>query len=361
MIKKTGLYISFALLLLSCNRKEPSGGNDKTTSFCIPDSLMEQIRFDTAKVLPLVNEFKLIGQITFDQEKVVKLFPMVSGNVVSVNTELGDFVKKDQVLATIHSTEMAGVQNDLVNAQANLAVAEKNLASTTDMYKGNIASENDFIAAQKEKEKAQSELERVKAVISIYGGKQSDYIVKAPVSGFIVEKFINPDMQIRPDNGTNMFTISDLSKLWVLANVYESDIRNIRPGEEVQISTISYPGMIFKGTIDKIYNVLDNDSKTMPVRVQLENKDNLLKPGMFAEVVVHEKTDSCMLTVPANCLVFDRNKNWVVVYRNKCDLTAVPVDVVKTTSRYAYIRKGLNAGETVLTNRQLLIYSAITQ
>jgi len=361
MLRRIAFCLLFPALILSCHRNEQTAVQNISQHFCIPDSLMDQIRVDTVRVLPLVNEFSLIGQITFDQDKVVKLYPMVSGNVTEVNAALGDYVKKGQELATIHSTEMAGVQNDLVTARANLALAGKNLASMTDMFKNNIASEKDFLAAQNEKEKAKSELERVETVLSIYGGNHSDYIVKAPVSGFIVEKFINPGMQIRPDNGTNMFTISDLGKLWVLANVYESDIRNIHPGEDVQITTLSYPGMIFKGTIDKAYNVLDSDSKTMPVRVQLDNKDNILKPGMFAEVMVREKTDSSLLTVPAGCVVFDRNRSWVVVYRGKCDVSAVPVEVAKITSRHAYILSGLKEGETVLVSRQLLIYSAITQ
>lgn len=320
---------------------------------------MKQVRFEPVKMRQVVNELKLIGKISFDLDKVVKIYPLVSGEVVNVNAALGDYVKQGQELAVIHSTEIAGLERDLISAKADLAIAEKNLSSVEDMYNSKIASEKDYIAAQKAKEKAQSELQRVNTILSIYGGKDDYNIVKSPVSGYIVEKFINPSMQIRPDNGTNMFTISALEKLWVLANVYESDIRYIHTDEEVEVKTISYPDKIFKGTIDKIYNVLDPDSKTMPVRIQLNNKENLLKPGMFAEVLVREVTDSSMLAVPSNSVVFDQSKYWVVVYRNQCDVAPRVLDIVKTTSRYAYIRSGVKENENVLTADQLLIYSAI--
>ena len=357
---KSGLFFLPAILL-ACNSVDRTPPETVPHAFCIPDSLSGQIRIDTVKAMPVINEFKLVGQITFDQDKVVRLYPMTSGVVTTVNFALGDYVKQGQELATIHSSEIAGAQNELVAARAGVALAEKNLSSVTDLYNSGISSEKDLEAARQEKAKTMSELERVKTILSIYGARESDVVVRAPVSGYIVEKFINPMMQIRSDFAGPLLTISDLGKLWVMANVYESDIPNIHSGEEAEISTLSYPGKIFRGIIDRAYNVLDTDSRTMPVRVQLENHDNLLKPGMFAEVVVSEKTDSVMACVPASCLIFDRNRSWAVVCRGNCDLHAVPVEIDKTGSRFAWIRSGLKPGDRVLASRQLLIYSAITQ
>lgn len=168
-------------------------------------------------------------------------------------------------------------------------------------------------------------------------------------------------MQIRPDNSSNLFTISDLNRIWVLANVYESDIANIKIGEKVSIVTLAYPDKKFTGNIDKIYNMLDPDNKTMKVRIQLINKNNLLKPEMFANVIVHQQLDSTMLAVPSKAIVFDKNKYWVVIYNNKCDVRTRQVDIASSTSSYSYIRSGVNPGERMITNLQLLIYGALAQ
>ena len=192
------------LSLVGCTSKNNNQLVKTSDKFCIPDSLMKQIQLDTVSFQSVVSEHKLIGKISYDQDKVAKIYPMVSGNATEVRVALGDYVKKGQVLAILKSSEVAGVTNDLVSASSNLAVAEKNLAATADMYKSGIASEKEYIAAQKETEKARSELNRVKIVHAIYGsGAQSEYVVKSPISGYVVEKNINPNMQIRPDNNTN--------------------------------------------------------------------------------------------------------------------------------------------------------------
>ena len=355
------LGLIFAIPFLHSCDGNHTADTPVSTKYCIPDSLMSQITLDTIRSRPVIQELNLIGNVTYNQDKVVKLYPMVSGNVLDVKVTLGDHVEKGQILALVRSGEIAGAENDIVTAQANLAVSEKNLAATESMYKSGISSEKDYLASVKETEKARSELNRVSTVLSIYGGSQSNYIIKSPISGYVVEKFINPGMQIRPDNSTNLFTISDLRQVWVLANVYESDISSIRVGEKANVTSISYPDKIFAGYIDKIYNMLDPDNKTMKVRIQLDNKDNLLKPEMFANVIFQQVQDSSMLAVPSKSIVFDQNKNWVLIYHSKCDVQVKQVDIVKSTSQYTYILSGVKPGEIVITNLQLLIYNTLVQ
>lgn len=349
-------------LLVGCTQ-QPKKAEDSSKKFSIPQNLMNQIETGTVSYVPVMNELQLSGQISYDQDKVVKIYPMVSGNVFNVKTTLGDFVSRGQVLAVIRSSEMAGAQNDLVAASSNLAVAQSNLASTADMYKSGISSEKEYVTSKREVAKAKAELQRVRTVLSIYGsgGHQANCVIRSPISGFIVEKNINPEMQIRSDNGTNLFTISDLKTVWVLANVYESDISKIHMHEKVFVTTLSYPDRRYEGEIDKIYSVLDPDNKTLKVRIQLSNRDNLLKPEMFANVIVQEKTSQTMLAVPAKSVIFDRDQYWVVVYNNRNNVEARRVDVANTNSQYAYIRAGVSPGERVLTNMQLLIYNALNQ
>ena len=361
-MKKLLLITCSVLLLLGCRNHKTASTSNVESRFCIPDSLKGQIQIDTVRVKNEFNELKLLGKVTFDQDKVVRIYPLVSGIVTDVRVSLGSFVKKDQVLAVIKSSEMAGAENDAVTARSNLAVAQKNFEAASDMYKSGIMSEKEFSASQTDLDKAKSELQRASTVLSIYGSDQkNDYIIRAPISGFIVEKFVNTNMQIRPDNSTNLFTISDLGKVWILANVYESDIAEIRENEKVEVSTISYPEKIFNGKIDKVYNVLDPDNKTMKVLIRLDNPDYLLKPEMFAVAMVYRFTNEKLLAVPAKAVIFDRNQYWVLVYHDDCNIEARSLDIVSSNQTDTYVRSGVKDGDLVIKNRQLLIYNAIYQ
>ena len=355
-------FIICALFLFThCSSNKGGDQKNVVSKFCIPDSLMSQIKLDTVTIKPVYDELRLIGKITFDQEKVVRIYPLVSGNVSEVKVTLGSLVKKGEVLAVIRSSEMASAENDLVTARSNLAISEKNFAAATDLYKSGIIADKEYTSFQKELDKAKSEFNRASTVLSIYGNGSNGYVVTSPISGYIVEKFVNANMQIRPDNSTNLFTISDLSKVWALANVYESDISEISENEKVEVTTISYPDIKFSGKIDKIYNVLDPETKTMKVQIQLDNKDYLLKPEMFVSAIVKHKTNKQMVAVPAGSVIFDRNQYWALVFKDKCDIQAKKIDIVTTNSVNSYIKSGLTPGDKVITNRQLLIYNAMNQ
>src|ERR1035437_9579721 len=110
----------------SCSSKSNTQAKNAPAPFCIPDSLINQIKIDTVTLKPVYEELRLIGKISFDQDKVVRLYPLVSGNVVEVRVSLGSYVKKGEIMAVIRSSEMAGAENDLVTAQSNLAISEKN-------------------------------------------------------------------------------------------------------------------------------------------------------------------------------------------------------------------------------------------
>lgn len=361
-MKKLLLILGTISIMIGCSN-QPKEPTKAKTAFCIPDSLLNQVKTDTVTYKPATSELKLIGKVTFDQDKVVRIYPLVSGNVTEVKVSLGSYVNKGDILAIIKSSEMASAENDFVSAKSNLAVTQKNFESSSDMYKSGILSEKEFIASQKELDKAKSEMERANTVLSIYGsGAQSDYVVKSPTAGFIVEKFINPNMQIRPDNNQNLFTISNLRNVWVMANVYESNIAAMKENEKVEISTISYPDKRFYGKIDKIYNVLDPDTKTMKVQIKLDNSDYLLKPEMFATVLVQQLVPGGnMLAIPTDAVIFDKNKYWVLVYKDKCNIQTRKLDIVSSNSKYTYVNSGVKRGEKVIVTRQLLIYDAMNQ
>ena len=180
------------------------------------------------------------------------------------------------------------------------------------------------------------------------------------MSGFIVEKQISRDMQLRPDQGDALFTISGLWDVWVMADVYESDISKVSEGASVRISTLAYPEKTFTGSIDKVYHLLDSESKTMGVRIKLKNEGYLLKPGMFTNVTVKCKAeDTSMPRIDSHALVFEGGKNYVVVVEPDQHLQIKEVDVYKQLSKECYIRSGLSEGDKVLNKNVLLVYNAL--
>ena len=141
---------------------------------------------------------------------------------------------------------------------------------------------------------------------------------------------------VRPDQSEELFTISGLSDVWVMADVYESDISKVSEGASVRISTLAYPDKMFAGTIDKVYHLLNSESKTMNVRIKLKNEEYLLKPGMFTNVSVKCKADgTSMPRIDAHALVFEGGKNYVVVVEPDQRLQVKEVDVYKQLTRSA--------------------------
>lgn len=327
-------------------------------------SLLATAKIDTARLETVNNELNLTGKVTFNQDKVVKVFPLVGGHIEEVKADLGDYVKAGQVLSVIRSGDMADLEQQAVTAKSQLAVALKNMQVTEDMSQAGLSSQRDLVAAREQLQAAKGEVNRVAQRRQILGGTGSVYIVKAPVSGFVVEKNAAQGMELRSDDPENLFTISNLDQVWIMANVYESDLANVRVGYEADITTLSYPDKVYKGKIDKIFNVLDPESKTMKVRVTLDNRymgpsDYALKPEMFTNVNVLYAGQDKRVAIPAKAIVFDKSRNFVVVVTPKGEPVVREVNVFKTIGDRAYLANGLQPNDRIVTQNQLLIYNAL--
>ena len=353
----------FSMLLNSC--KSDATATNSTDGPAKSNDLLASAKFDTAKLIPVTNEINLTGKITFNQDKVVKVFPLVGGHIEAVKADLGDYVQKGQTLAIIRSGEMADVEQQAIAAKGQLAVALKNSQVTDDMAKGGLSSQRDVVAAREQLQAAKGELNRVNERRSILGGSGSSvYIVKAPVSGFVVEKSAAPGMELRSDDPENLFTISNLDHVWVMANVYESDLANVHEGDLARITTLSYPDRVYQGRIDKVFNVLDPESKTEKVRITLLNRSdgpagNTLKPEMFANVSVQYAGKDQRVAIPAKAIVFADSRNFVVVANAQNQPIVREVDPFKTIGATTYLNSGVKAGERVVTQNQLLIFTAL--
>lgn len=345
------------LILPGCHRTEEV--QEKDTKFQVTDTLLNSLLIDTVKDAGAISQITLTGSIAPDENKMVKIFPMVSGVVEDVHVQLGDVVQKGQTLAILKSPEMAAFNKDYVSSEADIRSTRRTFESTQDLYKSGLASQKDLEQAQADYQKAEAEGKRASAVISINKSNEQGYQIKTPISGFVVEKNLTNSMQVRADNSTNLFTVADLSSVYVLVNIYESDISNVKAGDPVKITTLSYPDKVFTGTIDRIDNMLDPDNKVMHARVKITNPGNMLKPQMFANVIISAKSGENLPMINTRTLVFDNDKDYVLVVDGKAHVKVQQITIAKTVENRAYISSGLKAGDRVIASRQVYLYESL--
>ncbi|MEO7211314.1 efflux RND transporter periplasmic adaptor subunit [Mucilaginibacter sp.] len=363
-MKKELIYMAAGLLALaSC--QENKTGTMESKQVCVSDSMAKIITIDTAKTTQMKDELSLSGEVSFDDNKVVKVFPFTSGQVMEVKVSLGDKVSKGQTLAVLRSADVAGNYTDLTSTKADLAISKRQLEQAEYLYKNGISSERDYTEAKENYAKAVASNSKVQQQIAINGGGNTSasgsLVIKAPGDGYIVEKNITAGNFIRPDNSNSLFTISNMKDVWIWANVFESDIAKVKKGYDAKITTLAYPDKVFSGNVDEVSSVLDPDNKVMKVRIALQNKDMLLKPEMFTNVLITNKEATSSVAIPASAVIFDSSKNFVVVYHDKCNLQVHEVSVIKTVDNITYISSGLKPGDKVISKGQLLLYDALTE
>jgi cobalt-zinc-cadmium efflux system membrane fusion protein len=354
-----GLYVLWIVLFSfsSCTGKKET----PEVADIISDTLIKNMTVGVARITQVRSELKLTGKVVADQNKQLEVFALVGGTAKDVNVELGDFVQKDQILAVIRSGDAADYGKQFIEAKSDFEVAKKNKEVAEDMYASKLMSASDYLQAKQEFTKAEATLAKAQELQKIYNiNSTNDYVVRAPISGFVIEKNVNKDMQLRPDNGNSIFTISQLTDVWVLANVYETDINKVKEKDTVSVTTIAYPDTVYKATIDKVYNVLDPQTRVMKIRVRLNNPNYLLKPDMYGNVVVNYAEPKKMITISSSALVFDNSNNYVLIYKGDKNFTVQKVDVYKTIGAKAYIKSGLKEYDKIVTSNQLLIYNALT-
>lgn len=349
------------LAFVSC--KEKKIAEEAAKKFELSDTMAKMIALDSVENCYISDAISLSGEVGFNENNVNKVFPRGSGQVVECKVTLGDKVTEGQVLATIRSAEIAGNYSDLKSADADLAIAKRAFENTSQLYQNGIASERELNEAKQNYEKAKTSKTKLENILSINGGKNTNatgsYNLVAPISGYIVEKKVNTGNFIRPDMGDYLFTVSDLKDVWVFANVFEADIPKVKEGFAVKISTLAYPDKMFDGKIDKVSEVLDPVNKVMKVRVKLDNASGLLKPQMFARVIVSNHEKQKAICVPTKSLLNQDGKSYVVVYRSAKDMSIEEVELIKTVAEKTFVKGRLQPGEKLIVNNQLLIFQQL--
>jgi cobalt-zinc-cadmium efflux system membrane fusion protein len=256
------------------------------------------------------------GTIAPDVNRTIHVTSLGSGRVVDLKVRLGDAVKKGQVLLVISSPDLAGAFSDYQKAIADERLSKKALDRAQLLYDKGAIAEKDLQAAQDTEEKALVDVRTTEQHVRVLGGDPAhpspQIELRAPVSGTIVEQNVAGFEGIKSlDNSPNLFTIADLSQVWVVCDVFENDLGEVHMGDIAQIRMNAFPDRNYKGTVADISRVLDPSTRTAKVRIVLANLDGVLKPGMFAVATFRSRRVRPALVVPGTALMRLHDKDWV--------------------------------------------------
>lgn len=217
------------------------------------------------------------------------------------------------------------------------------------------------LESQSELERINSEIARLKEEQMVPGieNGQTFSTIRAQKSGFIIERGINPGNTLR-QNDSYVFKISDLQDLWGIANVSESDIGNIHPGDSVSITTLAFPDRIFTGDIVRLSSTIDPARKKMKAIIELPDPGFMLKPGLFANIELNTSEDETYIHIPSRALIFDENEYYVVIVNARCDVEVKPVSIKRINNDRVYLESVLNEGDRVVFSRHILVYNQFT-
>lgn len=361
---KTLLHFGYCLLgatlLLGCSEEETDTLQVAHTPHQLPADVMTRLVLDTVQLAPARYELKLSGRVAPNADQTAPVYALAGGVVQQAPVSLGDQVKAGQMLAVVHSSQQADMHQQLTSATISLQSAQEQLRAAESMHADGMLSERDLAVARAEMQKARSEVLKQQKQASVYGhGADATYTLHAPIAGFVTEKKVTTGMQFMPESVDNLFTISNLDEVWVLADVFQADVAKVRAGQPVELTTLSYPGRRFTGTIDKVFNMLHAENKSMTVRVRLPNPDYALKPGMFARLTVHAADPAPQLAIPASSLVFANDRHYVLVRKDARTLETREVSLLHRADSVSYVQTGVAPGELVVSQNPLLLYKAL--
>lgn len=234
------------------------------------------------------NQLVLNGEVVCDETKMGKVFAPFDAKCLKLNVQIGDRVYRNQVLAVLQGETSEQLAKEIKENEALLKVSERKLLQSEQMYKSGLLSEKEFTEIQEENSVLKAEKQRLMKTSSLYGVSKSSSTteIKAPCDGYVVSKNVFQGSFVNKEDAEPMFVISDIDRVWILADVYSKDIHKVRENQSAIVKISAYNDTSFASRVDCVYPVLEKDSKTLKIRLKVENKDRKLRPGMFANVVL---------------------------------------------------------------------------
>jgi cobalt-zinc-cadmium efflux system membrane fusion protein len=277
-------------------------------------------RFAVANVTirQIADELHVNGVITPDVNRSVAVLSLAGGRVVDIRTRIGDEVHKGQLLVRISSPDLTAAFSDLQKFEADELLARKQLARSEQLYDQGAISQKDLEAAQDTEDKAKVDRATAEQRVRILGADPQHPTVlldvRAPISGTVVEQNVTGGTGVRSmDNSPNLFTVADLSRVWVLCDAYEDVLVRVHLGDIAEIRANAIPGHVFKGRVSNVSRVLDPSTRSAKVRIEIENPGLVLRSGMFVTASFKAVKPADRIVVPVTSVIRMHDKDWVFV------------------------------------------------
>jgi len=388
------IAISAAAFLLAY-RPAPAEEPRTVKADALPPGIVEatpeqqkQFRVEAAREDIVDVNLEATGKVGFNEDRVTPILAPFPGRVLEVLTSVGDAVQSGQPLLVIESPDLVAAVNDLFEAHTNLDkakiavdIAEKSAErarrlhdqeaiSTKDLH----AAESDLARAQEDYRRGQSAVEVVRNRVILLGkspdeiaslenspANQTDrrIMIRAPIGGTLVDRKVGLGQYIKPDTADPLFLISDLSSVWITADIYENDLAHIRVGAPVDIHVAAYPGMDFSARISAINPTVDPATRTIKVRCTVANPGGLLKPEMFARIRVGNATKEKVVLIPSQAILTEGEHSFVLVEEAAGQFRRREVKPGPEIGSNTAIRDGIRANERVVTSGVLLLSSEV--
>ena len=298
------------------------------------------------------------GTVSPDVSRTVPVISLAAGRVVEIHARLGDTVKKGQLLLRVQSADISTAFSDYRKAVADEQLSHTQLDRAKLLYDKGAISLNDLQISQDTEDKAKVDSENTRARLKVLGGDPEHPAemvdLRAPIFGVITDQQVTNAGGIQGLSSPNPFTISDLSSVWIICDVYENDLVNVHIGDSAEIRLNAYPDKTFTGKIGNIGAILDPSLRTAKVRIEVRNP-GVLRVGMFATITLHGLKKETHAAVPAPAVLHLHDRDWVYVpagdkkYRRSEVIAgnALPNGMQEVLS-------GIKAGDQVVTNALVL-------
>lgn len=332
-------------------------GEKEGLKLSIEEITRSGIKTEILKPQPMKDALTVTATIRVNQDRVARIAPRIEGRVATVSAKLGDNVRTGQSLATLDSLSVGEASMTLIQAQSSHALAEADFKRAEALNAEEIIPRREYLRAKSEYERATVALRSAEDKLRLLGAVpaagdrvQSVFPLTAPFAGTVIEKKATVGALSNPSE--SLFTVADLSTVWIEANLGEAQISKVRQGAKATVTVGAYPNDRFSGRVTYIANLLDRDSRTISARIEVVNKDGRLKPEMFATATIDvgggsTKASAEVLTVPDEAIVLMQGQPTVFVFEHG-GYEQRTVEPGEKSSGRTIIKSGLEAGEQVV-------------
>ncbi len=336
----------------------------RDTILLSPDSpQLAKLKILPVEQVPEAAAEPLNGRVALDEDHTARIFSPVLGRALRINAKVGDSVKAGQVLMQMDSPDLGSAVADSRKAEADLSLKMHAMDRSKLLYEHGVIAQKDLESAQADLAQSEAEAARARGRLNNLGGTRGgeNYVVRSPISGIVVDRQVNPGMEVRPDAVNPLFVVTNPSHLWAVIDLPEHDLSKVHPDQGVTLEVDAYPGETFAGKVLSIGTLLDPATRRVPVRCSIDSKGGRLKPEMYARITPLADGQRMVVRIPNTALVTDGLYSYVFVEVATGHLQKRRIMLGEQTREYAVVREGLKIGEKIVTVGAILLNAELAE